>query len=107
MSIQLKPGDALIIVDVQNDFLAGGSLVVAGGNAIIPVLNRYITCFQAHQLPVFATRDWHPPDHCSFQSQGGLWPPHCIAGSTGAAFHPDLGLPAGTTIISKATSQGK
>ena len=105
MSIQLKPGDALIIVDVQNDFLAGGSLAVAGGNAIIPVLNRYIACFQAHQLPIFATRDWHPPDHCSFQPQGGLWPPHCIAGSIGAAFHPDLGLPAGTTIISKAASQ--
>lgn len=96
-----------MIVDMQNDFLAGGSLAVTGGNAIIPVLNQYIACFQAHQLPVFATRDWHPPDHCSFQPQGGLWPPHCIAGSIGAAFHPDLELPAGTTIISKAASQGK
>jgi len=107
MSIKLMPGDALIIADIQNDFLSGGSLAVAGGNAIIPVLNRYIACFQAHELPVFATRDWHPPEHCSFQPQGGLWPPHCIAESVGAAFHPDLELPANTYIISKATIQEK
>lgn len=107
MNIKLTPGDALIIVDVQNDFLAGGSLAVAEGNAVVPVLNRYITCFRAHQLPVLATRDWHSPDHCSFQLQGGLWPPHCIAGSIGAAFPSNLELPAGTTIISKATTQGK
>lgn len=94
-----------MIVDVQNDFLSGGSLAVAGGDTIIPVLNRYIACFQACQLPIFATRDWHPPDHCSFQAQGGLWPRHCIAGSTGAAFPIDLKLPADTRIISKATSQ--
>lgn len=105
MSIQLTAGDALIVVDVQNDFLSGGSLSVAGGNAIIPVLNRYITRFQAHQLPVFATRDWHPSNHCSFQTQGGSWPPHCIAGSAGAAFHGDLALPTNVHIISKATSQ--
>lgn len=100
-------GDALIVADMQNDFLAGGSLAVAGGDAIIPVLNRYIACFQAHQLPIYATRDWHPPDHCSFRQQGGLWPAHCIAGSKGAAFHADLELPVATHIISKATSQEK
>ena len=107
MSIMLTLGDALIVVDMQNDFLSGGSLAVTGGNAIMPVLNHYITCFQAHQLPVYATRDWHPPDHCSFQSQGGMWPPHCIAESSGAAFHPDLKLPINTTVISKATSREK
>lgn len=105
MPTQLRHGDALIIVDVQNDFVAGGSLAVAGGNAIIPVLNRYIACFQALQLPIFATRDWHPPEHCSFLSQGGEWPPHCVAGSAGAAFHADLTLPDDAHIISKATSQ--
>ena len=105
MSIQLTAGDALIIVDVQNDFLSGGSLSVAGGNTIIPALNRYIARFQAHQLPIFATRDWHPPNHCSFQTQGGSWPPHCIAGSAGAAFHVDLALPVDAHIISKATLQ--
>jgi nicotinamidase/pyrazinamidase len=107
MNIMPTRGDALIIVDMQNDFLAGGSLAVAGGNAIIPVLNRYIAWFQAHQLPIYATRDWHPPDHCSFRQQGGLWPPHCIAGSEGAAFHSDLELPVATHIISKAASQEK
>ena len=105
MSIQLTAGDALIIVDVQNDFLSGGSLSVAGGNTIIPALNRYIARFQAHQLPIFATRDWHPPDHCSFQPQGGPWPPHCIAGSAGTAFPASLKLPANTHIISKATAR--
>jgi len=98
-------GDALIVVDMQNDFLPGGSLAVADGNEIIRVLNHYLAYFAAHQLPVFATRDWHPLSHCSFQSQGGPWPPHCIAGSDGAAFHPDLKLPANAHIIPKATSQ--
>lgn len=105
MKIVLDSGDALIIVDVQNDFLLGGRLAVFGGNEIIPSLNLYIACFLAHQLPVFATRDWHPSNHCSFEQQGGVWPPHCIAGSEGAAFHPDLELPADTHILSKATTQ--
>ena len=104
MKIAPASGDALIVVDMQNDFLPGGSLAVAGGNEIIPQLNRYLAYFAAHQLPVFATRDWHPVSHCSFQSQGGPWPPHCIAGSDGAAFHPGLKLPANAHIISKATS---
>jgi len=105
MKIAPASGDALIVVDMQNDFLPGGSLAVAGGNEIIPQLNRYLAYFAAHQLPVFATRDWHPVSHCSFQSQGGPWPPHCIADSDGAAFHPDLKLPGNVRIISKATSQ--
>lgn len=105
MTIQLAPGDALMIVDLQNDFLPGGSLEVPGANALIPVLNRYIIRFHTHRLPVIATRDWHPPDHCSFVQQGGPWPPHCIAGSAGAAFHADLALPAETHIVSKATSR--
>ncbi|MBS0496680.1 MAG: isochorismatase family protein [Proteobacteria bacterium] len=105
MKITPAAGDALIVIDMQNDFLPGGSLAVAGGDDIIPQLNRYLAYFAAHRLPVLATRDWHPPDHCSFQPQGGPWPPHCIAGSDGAAFHAALALPAATHIISKATAR--
>lgn len=107
MTVTLTPKDALIIVDVQNDFLAGGSLPVPGGNNIIPVLNHYLAGFEAHRLPIFATRDWHPENHCSFRQYGGAWPPHCIANSEGAAFAFDLKLPVYTNIISKATTQDK
>jgi nicotinamidase/pyrazinamidase len=105
--IDLKAGDALILVDAQNDFLPGGSLAVPAGDEIIPVLNRYIALFHAHGLPIFATRDWHPPDHCSFQCQGGPWPAHCIAGTRGAAFPVNLQLPGDSHIISKATVRDK
>ncbi|MCP5243124.1 MAG: isochorismatase family protein [Burkholderiales bacterium] len=107
MKTRLLSGDALIIVDLQNDFLPGGSLPVAGGNKIIPMLNRYITDFHARRLPIVATRDWHPINHCSFESFGGPWPPHCIANTEGAAFPTALQLPACTKIISKATTQSK
>jgi hypothetical protein len=77
----LLPGDALLIVDVQNDFVANGALAVPGGREVIPVLRRYLALFAEHGLPVFATRDWHPPDHCSFrQHRAGLGRPHCVAG---------------------------
>lgn len=102
MNIQLTASDALIVVDVQNDFLPGGSLAVPHGDEIIPVLNRYIGAFHARRLPIFATRDWHPADHCSFREQGGPWPPHCIAGTPGAEFAAALALPADAHIISKA-----
>ncbi|RMF86332.1 MAG: nicotinamidase [Nitrospinota bacterium] len=104
MKRQITREDALIIVDVQNDFCPGGALAVPEGDKVVPVLNRYITLFQQAGAPIFATRDWHPPDHCSFQSRGGIWPPHCIQGSDGAAFHPELKLPPDVTVISKATS---
>jgi nicotinamidase/pyrazinamidase len=94
--------DALVIVDVQNDFLPGGHLGVPAGNEIISPLNCYIDIFTHHGLPIFATRDWHPTNHSSFQSQGGLWPAHCIAGSTGAEFASALKLPQNVTIVSKA-----
>jgi len=107
MKISSNSRDALIIVDVQNDFLPGGSLAVSEGDEIIPLLNRYIAYFRANKLPIFATCDWHPSNHCSFQQQGGLWPPHCIAESEGAAFNTHLKLPADTYIISKATTPEK
>jgi len=101
----LQPGDVLLVTDIQNDFLPGGSLAVAGGDEVVPVLNRYIGAFVAQGLPVYATRDWHPERHCSFHAQGGPWPVHCVAGTPGAAFAAALTLPPGTTVISKATSQ--
>lgn len=105
-SLQARRGDALIIVDLQHDFLPGGSLAVRDGDTVIPVLNRAIAVFDAAQLPVIATRDWHPENHCSFRAQNGIWPPHCIAGSHGAAFSPELQL-ASATIVSKATTAEK
>lgn len=107
MKITLTAGDALIVADVQNDFLPGGNLAVPGGDEIVPVLNRYIAFFHARRLPIFATRDWHPPDHCSFRQQGGVWPAHCVAGTAGAAFPSSLELPPDAYIISKATEREK
>jgi nicotinamidase/pyrazinamidase len=98
-----QPGDALLVTDIQNDFLPGGRLAVAGGDEVVPILNRYIDAFVARDLPVFATRDWHPPRHCSFHAQGGPWPEHCVAGTEGAEFASALKLPPGSTVISKAT----
>ncbi|MHB1591257.1 MAG: isochorismatase family protein [Sulfuricella sp.] len=103
MNLRPHHGDALLLVDVQNDFLPGGSLAVPAGDEVIPALNRYIQAFRRASLPIYATRDWHPIDHCSFRAQGGLWPPHCIADSTGAAFSPKLDLPPVAVVIAKAT----
>lgn len=105
--VTLAPGDALIVVDVQNDFLPGGSLAVPHGDEVVPALNRHIALFRARGLPIFATRDWHPADHCSFREQGGPWPPHCVAGTPGAAFSSRLDLPADARIVSKATTADK
>ena len=101
---QPQPGDALLIVDVQNDFLPGGSLAVSRGDEVVPVLNRYLNIFGAKNLPVYATRDWHPERHCSFKAQGGLWPPHCVQGTCGAEFAVALQLPPSAVIIPKATT---
>ena len=105
--VGIGPGDALIVVDAQNDFLPGGSLAVPAGDEVVPVLNRYLGAFHAKGLPIFATRDWHPVNHCSFKAQGGPLPPHCVADTAGAAFAPGLKLPPETTTISKATPPDK
>lgn len=105
MARELGSGDALIVVDVQNDFLPGGALGVPQGDEVVPVINEYLRRFTRRGLPVFATRDWHPADHCSFRAAGGPWPPHCIAGTPGADFAPGLALPADAVIISKATAR--
>jgi nicotinamidase/pyrazinamidase len=92
---------ALIIVDMQYDFLPGGSLPVAGGDDVIGTLNRYIDAFQASGLPILATRDWHPVETTHFQAHGGVWPAHCVQGTHGAEFHADLRLPESAIVISK------
>jgi len=95
--------DALIIVDVQVDFCPGGALPVPEGDKIVPVLNEYIRKFDSAGALIIATRDWHPPNHISFRDYGGLWPQHCVQGTKGAEFHPDLRLPNKVLIVSKAT----
>ena len=99
-----RVGDALVVVDLQRDFLPGGALAVAQGGRVLTSINDYLKRFVARRLPVFATRDWHPRDHCSFVERGGPWPPHCVAGSAGAEFGDGLDLPAEAVIISKATT---
>ena len=97
----LRKGDALIVVDVQKDFCPGGALPIEKGDEVVPVLNRWITAATEKGVPIYASRDWHPIHHMSFKEQGGLWPPHCIQDTDGAAFHPDLELPMETNKITK------
>lgn len=104
-TVRLTGEDALLIVDVQVDFLPGGRLAVPAGDAVVPVLNDYLALARRNRLPVFASRDWHPARHCSFKPQGGPWPEHCVAGTPGAAFAPALKLPPDAVIISKATQE--
>jgi nicotinamidase/pyrazinamidase len=99
----IKNGDVLLISDIQKDFLPGGALPVDGGNEIIPVLNDYIRNFDYAKAHVITSRDWHPTNHVSFNTQGGSWPQHCIQETNGAKFSPDLKLPEHTLVISKAT----
>ena len=100
-------GSALLIIDVQKDFCPGGSLAVAGGEVIIPVINNYIRLFQKKGLPILASRDWHPETTVHFKTCGGIWPVHCVQGSEGAQFHSELRLPESTVILSKGMNPEK
>jgi nicotinamidase/pyrazinamidase len=97
------PGDALLVVDVQDDFLPGGALGIRGGDAVLAPLNRLLGAWRARGLPVYLTRDWHPPAHCSFAERGGPWPVHCVAGTAGAGFSPQLERASDDIVVSKAT----
>jgi nicotinamidase/pyrazinamidase len=99
-------GTALLIVDVQNDFCPGGALAVPGGDRVVEPLSRVAACFAAAGLPVLASRDWHPSVTVHFSGFGGAWPPHCVQGRPGAAFHPALHLPEGALVISKGSDPG-
>ncbi|MCD2516608.1 isochorismatase family protein [Massilia sp. G4R7] len=103
-AIVLGKGDALLIVDMQNDFLPGGSLGVPEGDRVIDPINTLIELYAGRGLPVYASRDWHPGDHCSFSAQGGPWPPHCVADTAGAAFSNALRLPENAIVVSKAVT---
>lgn len=103
-AVHLNRTDALVIVYMQNDFLPRGKLAVRGGDKIVPALNHVIELFSDRKLPIYATRYWLPPDHCSFTQQGGTRPPHCIADSKGAEFAPALDLPSTAIVISRGTS---
>jgi nicotinamidase/pyrazinamidase len=78
--------EALLIIDFQNDFTSGGALEVPEGDEIAEPVKRLADRFEI----VIATRDWHPPDHASFETQGGPWPVHCVRGTPGAEFHPAM-----------------
>jgi nicotinamidase/pyrazinamidase len=92
---------ALIVIDVQNDFCPGGSLPVADGHLVVDVLNRLTDLFRAAGRPVYFSRDWHPEVTTHFAPHGGAWPPHCVQGTRGAAFHRDLWIPEEATVVSK------
>lgn len=107
MALTVDPSrDALVVVDVQNDFCPGGALAVPEGDRVVPVLNDYAERFARAGMPVFASRDWHPARTRHFAAQGGAWPPHCVQGTRGAEFHPALKLPAGTEVVSKGMDPG-
>lgn len=113
MPTAIRPDDALIVIDVQNDFCPGGALAVADGDAIVPLVNRLIAAFDH----VVLTQDWHPADHRSFASAHPghqpfgtvdaaygpqtLWPDHCVQGTPGAAFHPGLQATKAELVIRK------
>lgn len=99
----LRRGDALLIVDVQKDFCSGGALPIDDGDKVVPILNRWIAAAVTKGLPIYASRDWHPVGHISFQERGGFWPPHCIQDSDGACFHPNLKLPDSAIVVTKGT----
>ncbi len=91
--------DALIVVDVQNDFCPGGSLAVPRGDEVVPVINELMLRFRH----VIATQDFHPPGHSSFVDQGGPWPEHCVQGTPGADFHTALEIGRADEIVQKGT----
>ena len=104
---KLYAGDALLIADIQNDFLPGGALGIKGGDEIVPILRGYIDRFRSRGLPIVLSQDWHPSNHCSFREQGGPWPIHCVAESTGALPPPSFFIPEKAIIIRKATLPDK
>ncbi len=109
----IDSADALIVIDVQNCFLPGGTLAVANGDQIIPLINKIATKF----TNVILTQDWHPGDHVSFDAQHSgkkafdsvtlsygtqtLWPAHCVQGTSDAELAPDLSIPQAQLIIRK------
>jgi nicotinamidase/pyrazinamidase len=103
----MKGTKALVVVDLQNDFCPGGTLEVKDGDKIVAPINELVVAFEKDGLPIAFTRDWHPRDHCSFKARGGMWPPHCVQGTSGAEFHPSLRVPSKAIVIRKGTSRDR
>ncbi len=103
--LRYRPGVALIVVDVQNDFAdPNGSLSVAGGADVIPAINEQVNLARSNGALVFATQDWHPEHTPHFAKDGGIWPDHCVQDTWGAQLHPDLELHGDATIVRKGTN---
>ncbi len=96
-----NPKQALIVVDVQNDFCPGGSLAVADGNEVVAPLNKLIDEFLERGAPVYKSRDWHQANTKHFADYGGTWPVHCVQNTPGAKFHPELRDDPRIRVISK------
>jgi nicotinamidase/pyrazinamidase len=92
---------ALLVVDLQNDFCAGGALAVPNADRVVSALNQYIGEAVAHGVSIYASRDWHPLLSNHFKPYGGPWPVHCVKDTDGARFHPNLRLPATAIAITK------
>jgi nicotinamidase/pyrazinamidase len=99
--VATTPRQALIVVDVQNDFCPGGALAVAHGDEVVAPLNELIEEFLERSDPVYKSRDWHPPTTKHFQVYGGRWPIHCVQNTRGAEFHPQLKDDPRIRVISK------
>jgi nicotinamidase/pyrazinamidase len=97
VNVTVGPDDALVVVDVQHDFLPGGALAVSTGHRIFEPIAALAPRFRR----VYATRDWHPPDHSSYVQHGGPWPVHCVAGTRGAAFDARLDQKSVDAVIDK------
>ncbi|HKF85860.1 MAG TPA: isochorismatase family protein [Candidatus Limnocylindrales bacterium] len=103
--LRYRPGVALIVVDVQNDFAdPKGSLSVAGGEDVIPAINGQIELARNNGALVVATQDWHPPHTPHFAKDGGIWPDHCVRDTWGAQLHPALQAPDDVRIVRKGTN---
>jgi nicotinamidase/pyrazinamidase len=108
MSTQRVPDHtALLVTDMQRDFLPGGTLPVPGAEALIPRINHYVAQFENSGAPIYFSRDWHPADHGSFRARGGPWPAHCVADTPGAGFPALIPLPGNASIISKGTQRDR
>jgi len=106
MADSTRPLTALVVIDVQRDFCEGGVLPARSTTTLIGPLNAVIGSCAAANVPIVLTRDWHPPDHSSFQSEGGRWPAHCVQSTPGAEFASGLKVAAGVTIIDKGVDRG-
>jgi nicotinamidase/pyrazinamidase len=101
VTLTVGPADALVVVDVQHDFLPGGALAVANGERIFAPIEALAPRFAR----VYATRDWHPADHSSYAQYGGPWPVHCVAGTHGAAFDERLDLAKVDVVVDKGVDR--